>query len=267
MELRQLRERSGLSREQVADATEINRVTLYRIEMAQARPQVRTLRALLNMYGVSDRHQNDLIAILKLAKEESWLRIATNDLPDQYATYIGFERDAAKILNYELSFVPGLLQTEMYARTAIPAGAPELPSAEVDSRVAARMARQAERKPSLPLEVIIDEAVLRRHVGSSEIMRDQIRRLLNESEQPHVTLQVIPFGAGVHPGMHGSFVILQFAQDAHDVVYIEASMTDLFLDSENDIMRYNLMFENLQAIAATTDESRGILAQALTDVD
>ncbi|MEU0481455.1 helix-turn-helix transcriptional regulator [Streptosporangium sp. NPDC006013] len=267
MELRQLRERSGLSREQVADATEINRATLYRIEMAQAKPQVRTLRALLNMYGVPEDHQNDLIAILKLAKEEHWLQVASENLPDQYATYIGFEREAAGVLNYESSFVPGLLQTEAYARTAIPAGAPELPAAEVESRVAARMARQAKRDPLPTIEVIIDEAVLCRRVGGPEIMREQLQRLLNESEQSHVTLQMIPFRAGVHPGMHGSFVILQFAQDVHDVVYIEASTTDLFLDSEKDIRRYNLMFKHLQAIAATPDESRDLLARALTDVN
>lgn len=267
MELRQLRERSGLSREQVADATEINRATLYRIEMAQAKPQVRTLRALLNVYGVPEDHQNDLIAILKLAKEEHWLRVASENLPDQYATYIGFEREAAGVLNYESSFVPGLLQTEAYARTAIPAGAPELPAAEVESRVAARMARQAKRDPLPTIEAIIDEAVLCRRVGSPEIMREQLQRLLNESEQSHVTLQVIPFGVGVHPGMHGSFVILRFAQDVHDVIYIEASTTDLFLDSEKDIRRYNLMFKHLQAIAATPDESRDLLARALADVN
>ncbi|MFD8529655.1 helix-turn-helix domain-containing protein [Streptosporangium canum] len=267
MELRQLRERSGLSREQVAEATEINRATLYRIEMAQAKPQIRTLRALLDAYGVPEKHRNDLITVLKSAQEESWLQAASGDLPDQYATYIGFEQEATGIRNYESSFVPGLLQTEAYARAAIPGGAPELPAAEVESRVTARMARQAKRDSSPAIEAIIDEAVLRRHVGSPEIMREQLQRLLDESAQNHLTLQAIPFEAGVHPGMHGSFVILQFADDIRSVVYIEASTTDLFLDSENDVRRYNLMFEHLRGIALSPEKTRDLVARVLADVE
>ncbi|WP_433259757.1 helix-turn-helix domain-containing protein (plasmid) [Streptosporangium sp. CA-135522] len=266
MELQQLRERSGLSREQVADATEINRATLYRIETAQAKPQIRTLRALLETYGVPEKHRNDLIAILRSAQEESWLQVASEDLPDQYATYIGFEQEAKGIRNYESSFVPGLLQTEAYARAAIPGGAPELPATEVESRVTVRMARQAKRDPSPAIEAIIDEAALRRHVGSLVIMREQLQRLLDESEQAHVTLQVIPFEAGAHPGMHGSFVILQFADDVRDVVYIEASTTDLFLNSENDVRRYNLMFEHLRSVALSPEKTRDLIASVLVDV-
>ncbi|GAA4194524.1 helix-turn-helix transcriptional regulator [Streptosporangium oxazolinicum] len=255
-----------MSREQVASTTEINRATLYRIEMAQAKPQLRTLRALLDVYGVPEKHRNALVAILKLAGEENWLKAASEDLPDQYATYIGFEQEATGVLNYELAFIPGLLQTEAYARTVIPGGDPGLSAAEVENRVAARMARQVNRHPSLTIEAIIDEAMLRRHVGSPEIMCEQLQHLLNKSEQPHIALRVIPCAVGVHPGMHGSFVVLQFGHDVHDVVYIEVSTTDLFLDSENDVKRYNLMFEHLRAIAASPDESRELIARALTDV-
>jgi transcriptional regulator with XRE-family HTH domain len=238
MELRQLRERTGLSREQVASATDINRATLYRIETAQARPQVRTLRALLNVYGVPATRQDELAAILKLAKEH----------------------EAHGLLNYESSFVPGLLQTEAYARAAIPGSDPELPPDEVEKRVVARMTRQAQRNPSLPLWAIIDEAVLHRQVGGPKVMRQQVERLVHDSGQPQVTLQVMPYSAGVHPGMHGSFVILQFSEGVHDVVYIETSAADLFLDSEKALRRYNLIFERLQATAASPTESRDMMA-------
>jgi transcriptional regulator with XRE-family HTH domain len=260
MELRQLRERTGLSREQVASATDINRATLYRIETAQAKPQVRTLRALLSVYGVPATRQDELVAILKLAKEESWLQGTSEGLPDQYATYIGFEHEAHGLLNYESSFVPGLLQTEAYARAAIPGSDPELPPDEVEKRVVARMTRQAQRNPSLPLWAIIDEAVLHRQVGGPKVMRQQVERLVHDSGQPQVTLQVMPYSAGVHPGMHGSFVILQFSEGVHDVVYIETSAADLFLDSEKALRRYNLIFERLQATAASPTESRDMMA-------
>mgnify|MGYP000400138687 CR=1 FL=1 len=263
MELRQLRERSGLSREQIAEATEINRATLYRIETAQAKPQARTLRALLDVYGVPENRRNELVAILKAAGEESWLQGAS-DLPDQYATYIAFEQEAKGVLNYESLFFPGLLQTEAYARTAIPGGAPELPVDEVESRVAARMARQAPRNPPPIISVIIDEAVLHRRVGGPKVMREQLQRLLDDSRQPHITIQVIPFEAGVHPGMHGAFVILQ--QDSHDVVYIEARTTDLFLEGDNDVRGYNLMFKQLRAVAASPEETRNLVARVLANI-
>ncbi|MEV0593175.1 helix-turn-helix domain-containing protein [Nonomuraea cavernae] len=267
MELRQLRERTGLSREQVADATDINRATLYRIETAQAKPQVRTLRALLDVYGVPTARQDELVAILRLAKEESWLHVTSESLPGQYATYIGFESEAKGLLNYESSFVPGLLQTEAYARDVIRASDPELSPNEVENRVVARMTRQAQHDPSPALWAIIDEAVLRRRVGGPKVMRQQIERLVTDSQQPHVTLQVIPYDVGGHPGMHGSFVILQFAEGVHDVIYIETSAADLFLDSENDLRRYNRIFDRLRAVAASPAKTRDLMTHLLTDME
>ena len=263
MELRQLRERAELSREQVAESTEINRATLYRIEMAQAKPQLRTLRALLDAYDVPATRQSELVSLLKLAKEESWLQVASEGLPDQYATYIGFEQEAKAVFNYESSFVPGLLQTEGYARAAIPGGDPELPAEMVESRVAARMARQAQWDPSSALTAIIDEAVLHRVVGGPKIMREQLQRLVDDSERPHVTLRMIPFEAGVHPGMHGSFVLLKFDHEAHDVVYIEMNAADLFLESDENLRRYRNVLERLQAMAVSPEATRDLVARVL----
>ncbi|MFC4009137.1 helix-turn-helix domain-containing protein [Nonomuraea purpurea] len=263
--LRDLREEKGMTREQVADATEMNRATLYRIEMAQARPQVRTLRALLDVYGVAEARRAELVALLKAANEPGWLQTAA-DLPPQYATYIGFEQEARRVLNYETSFIPGLLQTEAYARAAIPGGAPELPREEVENRVRARMQRQARREPPLALWAIIDEAAIHRRVGGPAVMREQLQRLLEESEQSHLTLQLVPFAAGVHPGMHGSFVILQFSEEHHDVVYIESTTSDLFLEGVQDVARYNLVFEHLRAVAASPDVTYDLVAEALTKI-
>lgn len=265
MELRQLRERSGLSREEISEATGVNRTTLYRIEMAQAKPQLRTLQALLDIYSVPESRQRELIAMLRLAKEETWLEVASQDLPPQYAAYIGFEDGAKAILNYETLFVPGLFQTEAYARTAIPGGLTELHPEEVEKRVKARLARQA-RVPALPIYAIIDEAVLRRSVGGPAVMREQLQRLIDESKQPHVTLQVIPFAAGIHPGMYGSFVILQFPQDVRDVVYIETRTADLFLDGEKNLQEYTVVFDRLREIAASPAETRDTIANMLADI-
>lgn len=243
----------------------MNRVTLYRIEMAQARPQVRTLRALMDVYGVTEPRRTELLALLKTSHEQSWLQTAA-DLPVQYATYIGFEQEARRVLNYESLFLPGLLQTEAYAHAAIAGGDPNLPRNEVEGRVKVRMERQQRRDPSVALWAIIDEAAIRRSVGGATVMREQLQRLLEDSQEPEVTLQLIPYAAGVHPGMHGSFVILQFPEQYRDIVYIESSTSDLFLEGEEDVMRYSLTFEHLRAIAASPDATRDLVAEVLAQM-
>ncbi|GAA4180522.1 helix-turn-helix transcriptional regulator [Streptosporangium oxazolinicum] len=268
MEVEQLRKRKGLSRDQVEQATGINKATLYRIETAQARPQMRTFVALLDAYDVTGEHREGLINTLKATRvtgEEGWLQVQEN-LPGQYATYIGFESEAIRICDYESSFVPGLLQTEAYARTVISAGRLELSASEVEDRVSARMARQRSRPSHQLVSAVIDEAVLCRRVGPPEIMQEQLQRLLDESEKPSVSLQVIPFDVGVHPGMQGAFAILQFDPTVSDIVYIEAITADLFLDGESEVRRYNEIFDRLQGLAVSPEATRDRLAQALTDL-
>ncbi|MFI0417863.1 helix-turn-helix transcriptional regulator [Spongiactinospora sp. 9N601] len=263
LELRQLREQAGMSREQVADATGMNRATLYRIEVAQAKPQGRTFQALLEVYRVPEARRKELTAILKSAHQQGWLQ-NTDDLPSQYAALIGFEAEAMRMLNYESLFVPGLLQTENYARAAIAGSAPDMSAEDVESRVIARMERQARREPPQTLKVVLDEAVLRREVGGPTIMREQLRRLLDDSERPDMTVQVIPFSVGAHPGMTGSFVILQFADEDHEIVYLEASTTDLFLESKGDVYRYRRQFDRLCEQAATPEATRDLIASELS---
>ncbi|MEU8145108.1 helix-turn-helix transcriptional regulator [Nonomuraea sp. NPDC048901] len=264
--LRQLRESSDLSREGVAEITSMNRATLYRIETAQVRPQVRTLKTLMDVYQVAEPRRTELLAILKAANEQGWLQTAV-DLPQQYATYIGFEEEAQRILNYESLFMPGLLQTEEYARAATVGTGPTLPKDEVEHRVVARMSRQERRDPPLVVWAIIDEATLHRQVGGPRVMREQLQRLIDASLDPHVTLQVVPFGAGAHPGMRGSFVILQFPEEYHhDVVYIETSTSDLFLESQEDVARYSLEFEHLRAVSISPDATRDLIADVLSNM-
>ncbi|RBQ16585.1 transcriptional regulator [Spongiactinospora rosea] len=265
LELRQLRERAGMSREQVADATGMNRATLYRIEVAQAKPQGRTFQALLDVYGVPEARRKELTAILKSAHQQGWLQ-NTDELPTQYATLIGFESEAVRMLNYESLFVPGLLQTEDYARAAVVGSAPDMTPEEVESRVIARAERQAHWKPPQSLGIVLDESVLRREVGGPAIMRAQLQRLLSDSERPDVTVQAIPYFAGAHPGMHGSFVILQFANEDHEIVYIEGFTNDLFLESKNDVYSYRRQFEHLCEQAATPEATRDLIASVLADL-
>ncbi|MEV1247039.1 helix-turn-helix transcriptional regulator [Nonomuraea sp. NPDC049750] len=264
VELRQLREQAGLTHLQVAEATGLVPSTLFRLESASARPQVRTLRTLLDVYKVRDERREELEALLKAASEQTWLQPVSEHLPGPYAAYIGFEQEATTLLNYESSFIPGLLQTEKYARAAIIGSAPRASEDEVEGRVAARLKRQEllTRTQPLELQAVIDEAVLRRNVGGRPTMRAQIERLREAAHLPNVTLRVIVFDIGAHPGMYGSFAILRF-REARDVVYIESGTSDLFLESQEDIGGYNVMFEHLMARAADADTTEIILARAL----
>jgi transcriptional regulator with XRE-family HTH domain len=267
-ELRSLRASSGLTRDEVVERTGINVATMYRIEHARVRPQTRTLRTLLDLYGVERDQQGELVALLRDARERGWLHAYQSELPEQYMTFIGFEGEARSSWNYESLFVPGLLQTEDYARAVITGTLPFASREEVERRVEVRMERREVLRNENPLELwgIVDEAALRRQVGGHTIMRAQLRQLLEATELSNVTLQVIPFDAGAHAGMADSFVFLQFAEEAiPDVVSVETMAGELFLEAESDIRRYKLVFEHLRAVAASPDASRSLIASIVAE--
>lgn len=266
-ELRSLRATSGLTRETVVDRTGINAATLYRIEHGRVRPQTRTLRTLLDLYGVDQDQQAELVALLRDARQRGWLHAFQSELPEHYTTYIGFEGEAHSVWNYESLFIPGLLQTEDYARAVIRGGLPNASRDEVERRVEVRMERQALLHNENPLHLwsIVDEAALRREVGGPEVMQAQFRYLMEVSELPHVTFQLIPFDAGAHPGMPGSFILLQFGDAAiPDVIYVDTMAGELFLEEETDVRRYKLVFEHLRAVAASPEASLSLVTSAIT---
>lgn len=268
-ELRRLRDENDLTREDVSERTGVNAATLYRIETARVRPQRRTLIALLSEYGVAEPQASEILALSRQADEQGWLRLYHADLPDEYTAYISFEAEARSVRNYESSFIPGLLQTEDYARAVIRGVLPTATTKEVDQRVQARIERRVvfEKERSLELWAIMDEATLRRMVGGPKVASDQLNHLLAMAEQPYVTLQIIPFGAGAHPGMPGSFVLMDFP-DPEDppVVYNDSMAGDLFLEAPEDIRRYEQIFDRLRAQALSPESSTSLIAQLVRDI-
>jgi transcriptional regulator with XRE-family HTH domain len=269
-ELRRLRSAAGLTREEVTDRTSINNVTLYRIEQVQAKPQRRTLMALLELYGVPEDARPALLDLLRQAAEPSWLQTFP-DLPEVFSTFFLFESEATTLLNYETLFIPGLLQTEDYARAVYRGGSPTATNEEIQRLVEARMSRQAvlTRESPLRLWTIIDEAALHRPVGGHKIMAAQLDHLAESAaELPHVTLQVIPYEAGAHPGMAGAFAVLQFGGDppTGDVVYVESPSGSLFLEDETDVIRFARNFEHLRAAALAPQPSIASLRRIARDL-
>lgn len=263
-ELRKLRAEAGLTREDVTERTGINEATLYRIERSRARPQKRTLISLLGLYQADAAQRADLLALQSGSNDQGWLRPYHSELPEEYTSYIGFEAEARTVRNYESLFVPGLAQTEHYAAEVVRGVLPMASQKEIAQRVQARMERQAVLTKQNPLQLwaIVDEAALRRRVGGRDVMRGQVRHLLDLMTEPHVTFQVIPFEKGAHAGMTGSFVHMDFPDvDDPELVYLDTPAGDLFLESEAEIRRYKSMFEHLQAVALGPNDSAELLTR------
>ncbi|MDQ3578756.1 MAG: DUF5753 domain-containing protein, partial [Actinomycetota bacterium] len=241
-----------------------NKATLYRIETAKTKPQKRTLLTLLKLYEVDQQQGDYLTALLKDAGKQGWLRPYHSDLPEEYTAYISFEDEARGIRNYETSFIPGLLQEEAYARAVIQGVLPGATDDEVEDRVRARIERQGVLTKDTPLKLwaVVDEAALHRVVGGVEVMAAQLGTLAKAAKAPNITIQVIPFGAGAHPGMPGQFILMDFADPMDtDLIYIDSMVGDLFLEADADISRYRSIFDNLVAVALSPNDSASLIAE------
>ncbi|MGH3779471.1 MAG: helix-turn-helix domain-containing protein [Pseudonocardiaceae bacterium] len=268
-EMRRLRGSNEMTREEVSERTSINEATIYRLETARVRrPQKRTLMTLLDLYGVADPHRAELLELGRTGAQQGLLQAYHSELPEEYTTYIAFEAEARSVSNYESLFVPGLLQTEAYAHAVITGVLPMASEREVEQRVRARMERQRllSAPGTLKLWAILDEAALHRQVGSRGVMRAQLTHLIKTANEPNVIVQVIPYSAGAHAGMPGSFALLDFPNPADpDVVHIDSLAGDLFLEKEADLRRYRLLFEHLRAVASSPDQTTTMLDTLLDE--
>jgi transcriptional regulator with XRE-family HTH domain len=265
MELQRRREATGMSREEVARQLEWSTSTLFRIETGRSRPQPGNVRVLLELYGVTGPERDGLIQLTRDARKPGWWHSFRDVLPNPYEVYIGLEAGAASIRNFEPIVVPGLLQTENYARATFRNGPRELDRDEVERRVEVRMARQKilTRDDRPRLWAVIDEAVISRVVGGAEVMREQLRHLADAAQQGKTTVQVVPYRAGAHAGTTGPFVILEFHETTDPaMVYVETLAGDIYLEERSDVNRYTLAFDRLVAAALHPDDSVQLIEQA-----
>jgi transcriptional regulator with XRE-family HTH domain len=265
LELLRRREASGLSREEAARQLEWSTSTIFRIETGRNRPQPGNVRVLLDLYGVTGPERDGLIQLARDARKPGWWHSFRDVLPNPYEVYIGLEAGAASIRDFEPTVVPGLLQTEDYAREVFRSGPLELDRGEIERLIEVRMARQQvlARDDRPQLWAVIDEAVVRRVVGGPDVIRGQLRHLVDSAEQGKTTIQVLPYRAGAHAGSIGPFVILNF-QEATDpaVAYLETLAGDIYLEEREDVNRYTLAFDRLLAAALHPDDSVRLIEQA-----
>ncbi|MEV7866791.1 helix-turn-helix transcriptional regulator [Streptomyces sp. NPDC088124] len=266
-ELRRLRELKGMTAEEVAERLLVSQSKISRLENGRRSISQRDVRDLCGVYDVEDsRIVDSLMQMAKDSRQQGWWH-AFGDIP--YSVYIGLETDAASLRVFEPQVVPGLLQTRPYAEALINGALPESAVPDVEKRVGVRMRRQDRiNAPEEPLRLwaVVDEAALRRVVGSRQLMREQLEHLVEQSQLPHVTVQVLPFDMGAHPGISGHYAILEFP-DASDssVVYIEGVTSDLYLEKANDVQRYSVMYEHLRAQALNADQTRQYIADIAKD--
>ncbi|MEV0022935.1 helix-turn-helix transcriptional regulator [Streptomyces atroolivaceus] len=261
-ELRRLREIKGMTAEEVAERLLVSQSKISRLENGRRSISQRDVRDLCGVYEVEDHRVVDsLMQMAKDSRQQGWWH-AFGDIP--YSVYIGLETDAESLRVYEPQVVPGLLQTRSYAEALINGALPEAPPSDIEKRVNVRARRQDRvNAPEHPLRLwaVIDESALRRLVGGKQVMLEQLEHLVEQSQLPHVTVQVLPFDMGAHPGINGQYAILEFPDAADSsVVYIEGVTSDLYLEKANDVQRYSVMYEHLRAQALNVDQTRQFIS-------
>jgi len=269
LELRRLRETAGLTCEQVAEHLECSASKISRVETGRVSVSPRDVRDMLDLYDVPGEQRESLVQLARDSRQKGWWHAYSDTMLPQFATYLGLESAASEIRIYEVNLIPGLLQTEDYARAVIRAGMMNSPSEDVERSVALRMARQPAVTRDDPPKVwaVMDEAALRRRVGGASLMRMQLEHLLTQAQLPNVAVQVIPFAGGAHPAMGRPFVILVFPDRVDtDVVYLEDLTSSLYLEDVAEVDRYNVFFNHLRATALSFADSSALIASVLKEM-
>jgi transcriptional regulator with XRE-family HTH domain len=258
--LRRHREEAQLTQDQVATAMDWSLSKLIRIEAGVVSISTNDVKALLQLYGVTDPLTvTELVEMARIARRRTWWSPYKDNVPSQYASYIGLEAETSALRYYHPIGIPGLLQTRAYATAIVEATAAfQLESEEVQTRVTIRMARQREvlgRSNPPDVDVILDEGVLHRVTGGRDVMREQLRHLATTGARPNVTIRVLPFTAGDNAVM-GPFIILEFP-DKNDssVVYVESALIEDVIDRPDHTALYVRTYDRLRELCLTPEES------------
>jgi transcriptional regulator with XRE-family HTH domain len=268
-QLRKYRDASGLTTAEAAEVIRATHSKISRLERGRTTARQRDVADLLTLYGVTDEAERDkLLELTREASVPGWWQQYNDILPRWLELYIGLEKAASIIRSYEMQFIHGLLQTEDYARAVILISNASAPTEEVERRVSLRMQRQRLlTQPDAPdFWAVLDEAALRRPPDGRAVTRAQLEHLLDITDLPNVTLQIIPFKAGPHPAAGGPFTILRFPEpDLPDVVYLEQLSSAQYLDQPDDVMTYLTVMNQLCVQAANGSASRDLLRALLKE--
>ncbi len=268
-QLRRLREAKRITLEDAGRVIRASHSKISRLETGRVGFKDRDISDLLTLYGVTDEAERTALrSLAQRANAPGWWHDYSDVLPSWFEAYVGLEEVATQVRAYEVQFVPGLLQSEDYARAVTLLGHDDEPPRDVERRVRLRMARQAVLDKAEPPNVwaVVDEAVLRRPAGSPAVMQGQLKHLLDLAQRPNITIQVMPFQAGGHSAAGGPFSILRFAEsDLPDVVYLEQLTSALYLDKPEVVDSYLKVMERICMEAATPADSLDAIATILAE--
>lgn len=252
--LRRLRTRAGWTQRELGDKVPIAHNRIAQFELGKETPPADIDKKLDELLG-ADGDLTDL-----------WGHVRRTPFPDWVRTFMTYEAKAARMHKYMAHAVPGLLQTEAYARALLRISRPRDTDAQIEALVSARVERQAILGGGAPplLWCILDEAVIRRPVGGLVVMRDQLDHLLCMAQTPHVVLQMLPFGKGEHPVMGGSLTLLGFER-GQDVAYTESSHSGQLVEAPEEVAEYALAYDLLQAKALPPDESLAMIRSVVEE--
>jgi hypothetical protein len=267
--LRRLREQAGISRPEAGYQIRASDSKVCRLELGRVAFKGRDVVDLLTMYGVTDPVEREtFLDMVRQANQPGWWRRYSDVMPNWFQDFVGLEESAARIQTYELQFVPGLLQTEEYARAIATRGRPDFAPPDVERRITLRMQRQrilTGVKPTT-LWAVIDESVLRRPIGGRRTLLAQIDHLIEMTKRPNVIVQIVPKQLSGYAA-EGSFTILRFAEpELPDVIYIEHLGGALYLDSLADMELYGRALDRLAVDAETPDSSRQLMDKIRSEV-
>ena len=264
-ELRSARRDAGLTQEYVASAMDWSLSKIIRIETGSVGISTNDLTALLRLYEVTDnRRVRQLVELARAARKPSWWSRYRGAIPSTFFQYLEYEAAASGVLTYETFRVPGLLQTEQYATTTISEYRGDLTPKAIRIRVEVRMERQKLlEQPDPPrLHFLLDEGVIQRLLGDERVRAGQLRKLIEMAARPTVTIEILPFSAGLHSGMGENFTILEF-RDAgdDDVLYFESARDSLFQNEAEQVSLYREMFGDLRKISLGVKKSMAYLTR------
>ncbi len=258
-QLRRLRESRGITREEAAYLIRASESKISRMELGRVSFKERDVADLLTLYGVAEEAQRQpLLGLVREANAAGWWHGYSEAMPSWFQTYVGLEESAALIRTFEVQFVHGLLQTEEYTRAVVRLGHPDAPESSVEKRVGLRLERQkllvSERAPRFVS--VMDEGALRRSFGGREVMRGQVRHLLDTAEAENIDVRVLPFTTGGHAAGGGAFTLLGFPDsDLPDLVYLEQLTGALYVDKPDDVREYTKAMGILDGAALTPAQS------------
>jgi DNA-binding XRE family transcriptional regulator len=261
--MKEFREASGQTREAAAEHAGIAPITVTRIETGRHAPNASVVLELCRFYGIERQRAEAMADLARQARKRGWWQQYSATLPDWFEVFVGLESEASEIRSYEPELIYGLLQTEGYIR-GLMASESALGEDERERRVRLRLQRQKllEAPDAPKIWVVLNEGALRRIVGGRAAMREQLECLVEKSKAPNITIQVLPYEAGAHPGNDGAFTVLGFPEQSDPyAVYVQYRLGSIILEELPQVAEYIEVFDQLRARALGPDESRSLLSR------